>query len=550
MPRTVTCLVLALLAWTPAQAASDWARLLQSPPGGVAIWTESSAYKAFPDDAPPAATAKGVQLAGAQGERVCCQLVFRAPRPIRPAVTLEPLRGAVTITPGPRAVRYVGWTNGTLRSGPEGRLGKLPDPLMEQPVSAPASTTLACWLQIDVGEAPPGEYTGRVRVQLDSDEVAFPVRLTVWQAQVPRVPTLQVKGNVWGNYLKSFDKRPTAQAMADYEADLLDHRVTVGAFAANFKLAADGGVEADFADVPAQIRAQIGRGFQRFWVPNAFLGDASGWEHRRPWRGLDPATPEFERAYGDYVRKLADTLRAAGLLDRVLIEFWDEPADDYYDRINHLAGIIRQAAPDLKIFTSEQPEPALDAAIDAWCVALPSWYNEPRAEEHRARGDEIWCYDNGRYATDYPAMHMRSYPWVVAKQRFAGVLWWCINYWRGNPYENATPEPVETPGGRMYSYTPGNGSLLYPNPAGEGPPVDSLRWEQFREGMEEAELLLALTRARAEVADKLGDPSFDAHRHTRELAGLVAASVADYDPDAAHFEAARAQLAYELRTTG
>ncbi|MBU0607176.1 MAG: DUF4091 domain-containing protein, partial [Armatimonadetes bacterium] len=140
--------------------------------------------------------------------------------------------------------------------------------------------------------------------------------------------------------------------------------------------------------------------------------------------------------------------------------------------------------------------------------------------------------------------------WVVAKQRFAGVLWWCINYWRGNPYENATPEPVETPGGRMYSYTPGNGSMLYPNPAGEGPPVDSLRWEQFREGMEEAELLLALTRARAEVAAKLGDPSFDAHRHTRELAGLVAASVADYDPDAAHFEAARAQLAYELRTTG
>lgn len=541
----ISWLVLILIASLPAAAASDWARLLHDAEG-TAIWVESSAHKAWPDDAPPMARGRAVELAGARGERVCFQLVFRSQAELRPEVGLEPLKGPVPITPGPKAVRYVGWTTGNLRSGAAGRLGLLPDPLMEQPVAVPAGRTAACWVQLDVGEAPAGKYTGRVRMRLANADVSFPVQLTVWDLQVPATPTIQVKANVWGNYLKNFDKRDPAVAMADYTADLLDHRVTVGTFATDFKLTSDGGVEINLEGLADRIRQQVAQGFQRFWIPSAFLGDASGWQHRRPWKGLDPATPEFEKAYADYVRKLADHLRAEGLLDRMFIEFWDEPAPEYYDRINRISEIIRKAAPDLKIFTSEQPEPELDAAIDAWCVALPNWYNEERAEQFRARGDELWCYDNFRFATDYPAMHMRSYPWVVAKQRFAGVLWWCINYWRGDPYKDATPEPVPSATGGMYTYTPGNGSLLYPNPAGEGPPVDSLRWEQFREGLEEAELLLALTKARGEVARKLGEPAFDAHRHTRELAGLIAPSVAAHDAGAAALEETRRLLAEEL----
>lgn len=38
----------------------------------------------------------------------------------------------------------------------------------------------------------------------------------------------------------------------------------------------------------------------------------------------------------------------------------------------------------------------------------------------------------------------------------------------------------------------GDGRLLYPNPAGSGPPVNSIRWELIRDGVEDYEMLYSL----------------------------------------------------------
>jgi hypothetical protein len=125
-------------------------------------------------------------------------------------------------------------------------------------------------------------------------------------------------------------------------------------------------------------------------------------------------------------------------------------------------------------------------------------FDPAQAEQLKRMGKELWIYVSGpsppypTLAIDYPAMAYRVLPWMCWKYGLRGLLYWSVNYWTTNPYQ----DPMNTQWQQN-----GNGSLYYPGPEG---PVSSIRLEVLRDGMEDYEYLHLLqqlvTRARSDAA--------------------------------------------------
>jgi hypothetical protein len=110
-----------------------------------------------------------------------------------------------------------------------------------------------------------------------------------------------------------------------------------------------------------------------------------------------------------------------------------------------------------------------------------------------ARGGEVWWYVNydpprpyANFFTDFAAVEHRALFWQAWALGIKGVYYWdvCAIPPGGNPYDGTVVgSPVN-----------GNGLLIYPGLDG---PVDSIRWETIRDGVEDYDyfaLLLDRTR--------------------------------------------------------
>jgi hypothetical protein len=145
---------------------------------------------------------------------------------------------------------------------------------------------------------------------------------------------------------------------------------------------------------------------------------------------------------------------------------------------------------------------------------LPRLYDQEVAEERRAAGDRFWWYIcTGPKAPylglfiDRAGTELRVWLWQTWKYGIEGILIWRANRWtdRGlfsdepqNPYQD--PMSWTTRYGRKSPYGNGDGRLIYPPEAAAGVseaplmagPVDSIRWELIRDGIEDYEYMTIL----------------------------------------------------------
>ena len=104
------------------------------------------------------------------------------------------------------------------------------------------------------------------------------------------------------------------------------------------------------------------------------------------------------------------------------------------------------------------------------------------------------AYNNGVNFPDHRPIRVRLWPWLLRKYVVDGTYsWWGTTCWRGE---------FEDP------WTAGRGSsgvLLYPpRTPDERGPIDSIRWELFREGLEDYEYI-ALADELARRLEEAGD---------------------------------------------
>ena len=95
-----------------------------------------------------------------------------------------------------------------------------------------------------------------------------------------------------------------------------------------------------------------------------------------------------------------------------------------------------------------------------------------------------------------------------------GFLYYAINRWQGRGVLDDGPYSKWDPS--TYKDANGDGSLFYPGPDG---PLASIRLQNYRDGMEDYNLLVELRQRLDKAADKCGDPQWRQAVTAAEAAG-------------------------------
>ena len=543
------------------RAVPETAKLLRTL-DGAAVWTDSENRKILPKQEPPTgAPQDGIALAAARGECESFQIAvtpqsewrdvqwswgnFGGPGPL-PASALR-CRRVETI---PIARPH----------GPYGHKGLNPDPLTERlPCTIPAQTNQSFWFTLRVpADLKPGRYETQLALSANGKEACrVPLRLRVRDFALPRRPSLDVRSGLRTGVMLKREQGEKEGILKRYYRNICEHRsrCTPGA---RVHVTVDGDRAAvDAAEYLAHLRFMRDElGVKRFVIPSLWIGHRG--THRMPrdaqWQrrpifandALTELNPEFEKPFRDYMGQLVKQIKDEGLFLSPSVRFIDEPNlndEATVNGIRTLAKLLLDIDPGFTIcMTASWPHPKLTDLSKLWVLHTDAWSRHyDRIKAAREAGCRIYVYNNAVNYPEHRPIRVRLWPWLLRKYAVDGTYsWWGTVCWRGE---------MEDP------WTCGQGSsgvLLYPpRSKEEHGPIDSVRWELFREGLEDYEYM----RLAEQLADRLeAAGKADAARKGRaavaEALSLVerwpnvrAANDEPYTLDVEAVAQARAQLA-------
>ncbi len=263
--------------------------------------------------------------------------------------------------------------------------------------------------------------------------------------------------------------------------------------------------------------------FNTFRLPIKGLGGGTFHARYAPkLLGFGENTPEYKAAFGAYLRGLQDHLQKKGWLEEAFVYWFDEPDPKDYAFVNNGFRKLKKYAPRLRRMLTEQVEDELIGGPTVWCP-VSHHYDHDRAAERRKHGEDFWWYvctgPKAPYCTlfiDHPATELRVWLWQTWRRGIKGILVWETTYWTSsaaypdpahpqNPYEDPMGwvSGYSTPKGTRRPWGNGDGRFVYPpedaangkpgRPVMDGP-VDSIRWEMLRDGIEDYEYMAMLQK--------------------------------------------------------
>ena len=356
----------------------------------------------------------------------------------------------------------------------ESATGLWPDALpAHKPFSAPGGMCSAVWLTVYAPPGtPPGAYLGVIDLSASGrDPVELWLEATVYDFDLPITPALKTDFGISIDAAyqacekAGFSGSRDALASA-YLADALRHRVTLRQLTS---------LPAESADYPTSL--------------NRF---APTLDAARPQGATTFAVPPSLLDVPEQLR-LADTFVVEnGLQNQAFCPFSAEPLPPAWPRLFESMQSWRDNAPHVPIMVSTFGlQPFLPDALDIWNVHLQVFdtLNNKTILERIANGGEVWCYVNhapprpyGNFFIDFAAIEHRILFWQAWALGIKGFHYW----------DTTHIEPGRDPWLSQLDQTPanGNGSLVYPGPGG---PVDSIRWEAIRDGIEDYDYLVVLS---------------------------------------------------------
>lgn len=287
--------------------------------------------------------------------------------------------------------------------------------------------------------------------------------------------------------------------------------------------------------------------------------------------GFDEDTPEYPVLFDSYCRQLEAHLAERGWLDRAFVYWLDEPSPDQYPFVTNGFAKLKRSAPRIARMLTEQVEPTLIGGPDIWC-SISDNYDPARAETRRPHGEKFWWYvctgPKAPYAglfIDHPAPEMRLWLWQTFQRNIEGILVWETTYWTStaaypdaqrpqNPYTDpmSWTSGYSTPAGDRRPWGNGDGRFIYPplaaaegNPATpilDGP-VDSIRWEQLRDGLEDYEYLTILHRRLSERRATLAADTYQRLAQLLEVPTSISRSMTEFAHDGVPIEQHRDRVA-------
>ncbi|MBC7326825.1 DUF4091 domain-containing protein [bacterium] len=294
---------------------------------------------------------------------------------------------------------------------------------------------------------------------------------------------------------EDYPKETFAELVRKYRLNMLEHRVSDCDIVAPDIEISDGKVKIDWSKFDEEISFYVNRGLNGFNIN--WLRIPGGWGE------VGKLDPQQLGISAQIIKETEKHLAEKGWLKFGYIYTIDEPSREYFPTIKEIFSFVKENGPHLRRLLTfgygatrpwmpgEEGLPAYAEIADYVDILVPhsDCFAYSYLKSLKAKGKEIWIYVcisaqkpyPNIWAVDYPGIDHRILFWQCFKYDVEGFLYWCVNYWEKNPWK----ETQTYPGGN------GDGSLLYPGKEG---PINSLRWEIIREGIQDYEYLMLLKK--------------------------------------------------------
>lgn len=578
--------------------ADEYGELLSAGGADPAVWWASSGWKVSRTRAPPARRGEALVIAAAGNETEAAQLVLRPDRPLR-GLRLRPtgLTGPEGASlPADRVeVLRVGHVEVRRPTDMAGEAAPWPDPLLpvDSALDLAARRNQPFWIRVSVPSSTPGgTYEGALVLTAEGFEARVPLRVEVSGFDLPGRMTCETAfgfspGHLWRYhgvddeagrrrlldlYLESFSRHH----ISPYDPAPLDPpRITWPDL--TDRVVAEGEVIEPAIDFTAwdaaMTRAIEEYGFNTFRLRLPGMGGGSFHRRREPaLQGYGADTPQYQALFRGCAGAVERHLRRQGWLDEAFVYWFDEPAPKDYPFVMDGFRRLASAAPGLRRMLTEQVEPELAGGPDLWCP-LASRFDAGAAAPRREAGERFWWYLCTVPKAPYPGLFidragtdLRVWLWQTWQAGVDGILVWATNYWTSEAaYPGELQDPYEDPmswmslrvgaEGARRPWGNGDGRFLYPPPGalGESPvlagPVESIRWEMLRDGIEDYEYLVMLRRALRSGPELTGEERrrFEA---LLEVPPEISVSMTRFTRDPAPIERRRREVAAALERLG
>lgn len=464
-------------------------------------------------------------IESAKGEAECFQVII-------PGYSGEPLSAGKfeLIGPGDHAIpasAFHVYRVGYMAT-PKGI--QLPDPLFDDLNIGNPKLPCVLWYTLTIpSDTPAGEYSGSVSFNVGKKSYLVPVRLTVWDFTVPQRGHLRTdfwffRAQIKRHYGRAGD--PGFREVSKYLEMALDHRLTPidyceGNVEPLFTIyrETDGKLTIDWTKFDRYAKFVIDHGGTSLsltptqWYSNWFSDRLKG--AYNPSTITDRATGKVETvAYPYLSQKHLEMLkwylheavvhfREKGWLQYAFAQPLDEVSETEENRT--IVQTCHDADPAVKVLmdvVTPKDSKMFKDYLGIWCPLTPSL---PGGDFQQARdkGQEVWwyvcCGPRGSYAnlfTNQSCITHRQLFWQSWKYGSQGLLYWGINFWDWWGAEpkydakTAWPNAPENIGNTLVTEDMlGDGFFIYPGPNG---PVNSIRLEAIRDGLEDYEYLWLL----------------------------------------------------------
>jgi len=535
------------------------------------LWAVDPLVKVFPDT-PSTTSSQGIEMHGGANEYLSAQVAMRSDRDLpKVSARFQPLRhkeSGYTIPAASLRWRFVGFIpiKKNTPNTAEGNLLRqapceMPDPLLEATeMDLRAGRTQPIWLTVFVpANAPPGMYEGQFSVGIGATSQTIPVSLEVFPFVLPDERHLWVTNWFDPVRIARFHKvEPWSQQhwslLERYGANMAAHRQNVVLTPLSLIHAtqeSDGRVVFDYEQFDRWVRLFDTVGAcQRIEIGHVGHHGSGGWASKEivlntitardrasgkqvtlsPEKGLAPLLSDLERHVAE-----------RGWLDKTVIHVADEPSLPNIESWKKASQFVHQAARRLRRIDAIETRD-FAGCLEIWVPKLnylTGWFDDFRAAQRA--GSELWFYTclhpQGYYPNrllDYPLVGTRILHWLNWRYRLDGFLHWGWNAW--------TDDPFQAPDDRL---PPGDRFIVYP---GKDGPLDSVRWEMMREGIQDYEEFRLLAEKTGWVIKRLGDAAarMDPCQRSDEICQRIVASFSDYEKNPAALRAARRLLLEEI----
>ena len=504
---------------------------------------------------------RSIELQACRNEYAVMQLGVRSPAALEAvALRATDLRSAAgdTIRAGLVRVRYPGLM-------PVDENGQYtPDPLWEAAaVPLAPYQSQGIWVDLKVpATARPGKYQGELnllvngrpadsfRIALDVLAAALPdpagfhcyLNILVDPSSVARFNGLALWGDEHWRQLERYVQNLAGHGQKSITAFIVDdpwnsatgfpvRNMIEWKYAGEWKPGASDGMSFDFSPFDRFVGMCLKAGINdhiESWSPLVQPGtdhsivtytDTRTGERRKV--RLPAGSDEYKSVWGGFARAFRDHVREKGWLEKTYLAF-DEISTDVLDRV---VPFFHETVPDLKLMISGGDEKGRHMAESRELAFHYGYYSpgsgleRPDIPARRKAGKRTLLYT--AVTPIYPNTFLFSDPlesrylgWIIWKWDFDGYIRWAWDFWPATLWD----QPF---------YTWHSGDMFFVYPGREGP-VDSIRWEMLRKGLEDYECLWKARDALAKLRAGGGDLAL-VERGEKDIAHAVDLATQQFD---------------------